>query len=227
VECRNPTLAKCGGEAQHLEKLGIWSPPGLLNVQSSTARPKTPCIGCSWCHWNGLETKISKMASHWPFGHLQPKLWAKEGPGVKLAIWLLTTKSRESTFSRHPIRVCDMALERSRQGLQLWFGPRRDRTLQLGGMAVQSSGSLARTISGVHFGSPFRESWEFVPFGCSLHGELQRILYGGRWWLPPSPGRGESCVSKCLWLVPTPKGVPNAKLTSCGWFLDADSHKLS
>jgi hypothetical protein len=25
---------------------------------------------------------------------------------------------------------------------------------------------------------------------------------------PPSPGRGESCVSKCPWLVPTPKGVP-------------------
>jgi len=30
--CRNPTLAKCGGEAQHLEKLEIWSPPGLTNV---------------------------------------------------------------------------------------------------------------------------------------------------------------------------------------------------
>jgi hypothetical protein len=30
--CRNPTLAKCGGEAQHLEKLRIWSPPGLPNV---------------------------------------------------------------------------------------------------------------------------------------------------------------------------------------------------
>jgi len=43
--CRNPTLAKCEGEAQHLEKLGIWSPPGLPNVQSSTAGPKTPCIG--------------------------------------------------------------------------------------------------------------------------------------------------------------------------------------
>ncbi len=39
--CRNPTLAKCGGEAQHLEKVRIWSPPGLPNVQSSTARPKT------------------------------------------------------------------------------------------------------------------------------------------------------------------------------------------
>jgi hypothetical protein len=43
--CRNPNLAKCGGEAQHLEKLGIWSPPRLLNVQSSTAGPKTPRIG--------------------------------------------------------------------------------------------------------------------------------------------------------------------------------------
>jgi hypothetical protein len=30
--CRNPTLAKCGGEAQHLEKLEVWSPPGLPNV---------------------------------------------------------------------------------------------------------------------------------------------------------------------------------------------------
>jgi len=30
--CRNPTLAKCGGEAQYLEKARIWSPPGLPNV---------------------------------------------------------------------------------------------------------------------------------------------------------------------------------------------------
>ncbi len=30
--CRNPNLAKCGGEAQHLEELGIWSPPGLPDV---------------------------------------------------------------------------------------------------------------------------------------------------------------------------------------------------
>ncbi len=42
--CRNPTLAKCGGETQHLEKVRIWSPPGLLNVQNSTARLKTPRI---------------------------------------------------------------------------------------------------------------------------------------------------------------------------------------
>ncbi len=43
--CRNPTLAKGGGEAQHLEKLEVRSLAGLPNVQSSTARGKTPCIG--------------------------------------------------------------------------------------------------------------------------------------------------------------------------------------
>jgi hypothetical protein len=32
LHCRNPTLAKCGGEAQHLEKLEVGSPPGLPNV---------------------------------------------------------------------------------------------------------------------------------------------------------------------------------------------------
>jgi hypothetical protein len=42
--CRNPNLAKCGGEAQHLERVRIWSPPGLPNVQSSTASRKTPRI---------------------------------------------------------------------------------------------------------------------------------------------------------------------------------------
>jgi hypothetical protein len=32
INCRNPTLAKCEGETQHLEKLKIWNPPGLPNV---------------------------------------------------------------------------------------------------------------------------------------------------------------------------------------------------
>jgi len=40
------------------------------------------------------------------------------------------------------------------------------------------------------------ESREKEPFGCKCDGELQRILYGGRWWLPSSSGRGESSESK-------------------------------
>jgi hypothetical protein len=46
------------------------------------------------------------------------------------------------------------------------------------------------------FGTPLWESQEKEPFGCKSCGELQRILYGGRWWLPLSPGRGESSESK-------------------------------
>jgi len=94
------------------------------------------------------------MASHWPFGHLQPKLWAKEGPRVKLAVWLLITKSRESTFSRRRLEKCDMALESSRRELQLWFRTRLDPSSGRGAMAVQSSGSPAGTLLGLHFGSP-------------------------------------------------------------------------
>jgi hypothetical protein len=59
-------------------------------------------------------------------------------------------------------------------------------------MSVQSPGSPNRDS----FGTPLWESQEKEPFGCKSRGELQRILYGGRWWLLMSPGRGESSESK-------------------------------
>jgi hypothetical protein len=49
-----------------------------------------------------------KMGSHCPFGHLQHKLWSKERLGVKLAIWLLTTESQESTQFPHMQATCDI-----------------------------------------------------------------------------------------------------------------------
>jgi hypothetical protein len=59
-------------------------------------------------------------------------------------------------------------------------------------MNAQSLESLNRD----NFGIPLWESWEKVSFGCKCGGETQRILYGGRWWLPLNPGRGESSESK-------------------------------
>ncbi len=47
-----------------------------------------------------------------------------------------------------------------------------------------------------NFRTPLWESQGKKPFGCKCGGELQKILYGGRWWFPPSPGRGESSESK-------------------------------
>jgi hypothetical protein len=54
--CRNPTLAKCGGEAQDLEKLGfgVLRDSRMFRVQQQG--PKHLALGCSWCHWKGLET---------------------------------------------------------------------------------------------------------------------------------------------------------------------------
>jgi hypothetical protein len=97
------------------------------------------------------------MASHWPFGHLQPKLWAKEGPGVKLPVWLPTTKSQESTSFRPLNWKCDTSLERSRRGLQVWFRPCRDQTSQSGVMSSQSPGTPPGTPPGT-VSRQFRDS---------------------------------------------------------------------
>jgi hypothetical protein len=145
---------------------------------------------------------MSKLASHWPFGHRQPKLWAKEGPGVKLAIWLPTTKSRESTSSRRPTTVCDMALESPRGELQHWFRPCSNRTWKLGDMSSQSPGTPIGTVSGLQLESPRKKSHLDVASAESCR-EYYKGEGGGFPWVwavmsQVSPSRP--------WLVPTPKG---------------------
>jgi hypothetical protein len=85
-----------------------------------------------------------------------------------------------------------MALESSRGGLQVWFKPRPDRRLGREVTFAQSPGSPNRDSFGT---SPWG-SRDKKPFECECHGRMQRILYGGRWWLPPSPNCGESSESK-------------------------------
>ncbi len=68
--------------------------------------------------------------------------------------------------------VYDMALERSRGELQLWFKPCPDPNLGREVMDAQSPGSLNRN----NFGTPPWGSQEKEPFGCSPRAELQRIL---------------------------------------------------
>jgi hypothetical protein len=51
-----------------------------------------------------------------------------------------------------------MALEISRQGLQLWFRPHRDRTLQSRVMSSQSPETPTGMISGLQFESPGKKS---------------------------------------------------------------------
>ncbi len=161
--CRNPNLAKCGGEAQHLEKLGIWSPPGLPNVQSSTAGPKTPRIGVflvslerSW----SVDIENALALGIWTS---VAQVMGKRRAGSQIGSWLPTTKSRESTSSRSPNRECDTSLERSRRGLQVRFRPRSHPISQSGVMSSQSPGTPPGTISG-----QLRDSISGVPGICAI-----------------------------------------------------------
>jgi hypothetical protein len=70
---------------------------------------------------------MSKMGSHNPFGHLKHKLWPKEGLGVKLPIWLPTTKSQESPQFLCVEVACNILLKNAQQGLQLCFRPHLHR----------------------------------------------------------------------------------------------------
>jgi hypothetical protein len=148
-----------------------WELGILRDSQKLRARvqgSKNLALGCSLYHWKGLEVSMSKMASHEPFGHLQPKLWANEGPGVKLAIWLSTTKSRESTRPRRLQKEFFMALKSFQRELQDCFRPHLDPRFEQEVMDVQRPGSPNRD----NFGTSPWESWEKVPFRCILHTEL-------------------------------------------------------
>jgi hypothetical protein len=133
------------------------------------------------------------MGSHCPFGHLKHKLGPKERTGVKLAVWLPTTKSRESTQLPCVQATCDIPLESSWQGIQLCFRPHCDQRFAQEVMRPQSCGSPS-----------------YCNFGTKSHldvapAERRKVYYkGGRWWLPPSSGRGQSCVS----------GLPMARLST-------------
>ncbi len=149
-------------------------------------------MGRSLYHWKDIEMSMSKMGSHQPFEHLQHKLWQKEKSGVKLAVWLSTTKSQESTQLRCVQGKCNTQLESSQRELQLCFRSRSNRRSEQRVMVSQSCESPNRDS----FGTPLWESRDKKSFGYGCRGEAQRILYGGRWWVPPSSGRDESCESK-------------------------------
>jgi hypothetical protein len=112
-----------------------------------------------------------------------------------------------------------MALESCQRDLQDCFRPHPNRRSKQEVMDAQSPKSANRD----NFGTPLWESREKVPFGCSLDGKLQRILYGGRWWLPPSLGRGESSESKLPVACPNTKGVFECELTHLWLVLNARS----
>jgi hypothetical protein len=96
-----PLWGKCEDET-HTPKNGNLESSGTpATSELDNKKKNTSPWGVFYTVGKALKCRCRKIASHEPFGHLQHKLWAKEGSGVKLAVWLPTTKSQESTRSRH------------------------------------------------------------------------------------------------------------------------------
>jgi hypothetical protein len=149
---------------------------------------------------------MSKMASPEPFRHLQHKLCAKERPEVKLAVWLPTTKSRESTRFACAQVACDIPLESSQRGLQLFFRPHCDWRSAQEVMCPQS----CRSPNCYNFGTPTLESGDKRPFGCNpvekhrvytIWGKVVASPKSGPWWV--------NWVQSYPWLVLTPRVFQN------------------
>jgi hypothetical protein len=151
-----PLWVKYEGEA-HTPKNGKLESFGTLENSELDCRGQTSLhLSALGVIGKVLKCRCSKWPLREPFGHLQPKLWAKEGPGVKLTVWLPTSKSRESTCSWRAFRECNMALEKSLRGLQVWFRPRSDRRSGRGATKSQSPKSPNRGSKWkLHWGNNF------------------------------------------------------------------------
>jgi hypothetical protein len=142
-----------------------------------------------------------KMGLHDPFGWLKHKLWAKEGSGVKLAVWFPSTKSRESPWLPCVQVACHIFLKSSSRGLQLCFKPHVNQKYAYKVMGFQSCWSP----NFGNFGSPTWESWDKMTFECGpwpctkyvITGKVVASPKSGSWWI--------LCVRVCLWFVRAPK----------------------
>jgi hypothetical protein len=146
---------------------------------------------------------MSKMASHGPFGHLQHKLWQKEGLGVKLAVWLPTIKSRESTRPWCVQVKCNTPLEISQGELQLCFKPHPNRTSEQRVMIAQSPRSSNRDNFGCECrGQKAIRMW--VPWRgtkYTIWGKVVASPESGLWWI--------KWVQSWPWLVLPPRVLQN------------------
>jgi hypothetical protein len=121
-ECHNPTLRECEDET-HTPEMGTWESPRTAESL------EFDCKGQNTSHWGVLHIieKLSKCRC--------PK-W---GRTTHLDIYNTSygqKKGRESNWQSRELTqfpcvqvACDMSLESSRQGLQLWF-----RLIPIGGL---------------------------------------------------------------------------------------------
>jgi hypothetical protein len=143
-----------------------------------------------------------KMGSYCTFEYLKHKLWPKERSRIKLALSLLSiTKSRESTWVLNVQATCDIPLESSQWGLQLYLD-----LIAIGGLHTKLwAPTVARIpivgISGFPLGSFKAKNHLDVALV-----ERRKVYYKGEGGGFPQVRAMVSLVSlNCLWFILAPK----------------------
>jgi len=144
------------------------------------------------------------MGSYHPFGHLKHKLWPKERPGVKLTVWLLTIKGRESTWflaCRWRATYCWKVLNEG-YNFALDF-------ISIWGLHTKLSGSKSWEsqiwqFRDSHLGILGQKaiwmwaSWRSTKY--TIRGKVVASPKSGLWWI--------LWVQVCSWFCPSTKSVP-------------------
>jgi hypothetical protein len=113
-----PLWGKCEDET-HTPKSGNLESSGTPKNLKLDYRGQNTCIDMFFILWERSWNVDVQNGLAWAIWTSQHKLWSKERPRVKLIIWLLTTKSRESTRPRCVQVQCDTLLESSWGELQV------------------------------------------------------------------------------------------------------------
>jgi hypothetical protein len=100
-----------------------------------------------------------------------------------------TTKNQESPWFTYMKVTCNILLESSQWGLQLCFILYLNQRFVQKVMGLQNCKNPNFKNFETHNLGVLGQNdiWALAP------GQAQRIIEGGRWWLPPSMGCGESC----------------------------------
>jgi hypothetical protein len=147
---------------------------------------------------------MSKMASHDPFGYLKHKLWPKEGPKVKLAIWLRPWKVEnrlDSLACRWHVTYCWTALDK---GYNFDVDLTSIKGLDTKSWDSKITGVLILGILGFQLGSPGTK-WH-LGVGCAAK---HKVYYKGEGGGVPEVRVVVSLMSPCLHVVrPCTKSAP-------------------
>jgi hypothetical protein len=190
--------------------MGLGSPPGLLKLQSTIAGVKTPHLAVFFISLESYWSVHVEMALHEPFRHLQHKLWQKEGLGVKMAVWLPTIKSRESTLPRCVQVECDTRWKALKESYKFAWDLIPIEGLNKELWARKVPGVQTKTILRLFLGNPWTKSHSDVGVV-----DKRREYYMGEGGGFPRVRAMVSHVSLGLPMAhPSTKGVPKSELTN-------------